>query len=471
MRRWLLLCFTVFVSSPSALAQPERYDAGRRLIAFEQAWDKQLDSAARKRSIPYMKTALSNFFANKYGEASRYLDAARNALASSDPPDACVAWAESLSFRPEMRLVEPTDGEIKLGIKQLYNLDAEFPGRLRLSVRLLGKDNAAQLHSEEPRTLPPDIAFGLKGVPEGDHRVEVSLTAAEQLLTKFGYQLSVVKNRDQRLFALRMAVEKLPTEGLTTEQRTLMAHTSVLVRLAGHAALETDYPAHRLLVEAEALAALPADSKYFDASKTGQYWMTLSTAKGEAPIRVFVPAQAKEGKPLPIVVAMHGAGGTENMFFDAYGHGEVVRQCEKRGWLLVAPRANFIGSAPIAAIVDELAKRYPVDMRHVFLVGHSMGAGQVMSLAQQSPERWAGVAALGGSSRVAKTVAFQQVPLFLGCGTEDFALPGARAAAKTLIEAGAKNFVCKEYSDIEHILIVQVALPDVFQWYESLASR
>jgi predicted esterase len=471
MRRLLLLYFTICLASPSAFAQPERYDAGRRLIAFEQAWDQQADAAARKRSIPFMKNALSNFFANKYGEAARYLDAARNALASSDPPVAGVAWAESLSFRPEKRLVEPTDSDIKLGIKQLYNLDAELPGRLRLSVRLLGKDNAAQLLSEEPQTLPPDIAFGLNGVPEGDHRVEVSLTANEQMLTKFGYQLSVVRNRDQRLSALRAAVDRLPTEGLTTEQRTLMAHTSVLQRLAGRNALETDYPAHRLLVEAESLAALPPDGKYFEASKTGEFWMTLSTAKGEAPIRVFVPPQAREGKPLPLVVAMHGAGGTENMFFDAYGHGEVVRQCEQRGWLLVAPRANFIGSAPIAAIVDELAKRYPVDSKRVFLVGHSMGAGQAMALAQQSPERWAGVAALGGSGRVNKPDAFQQVPLYLGCGTEDFALPGARSVTKTLNEADAKNFVSKEFPDIEHILIVQVALPDVFRWYESLPSR
>jgi predicted esterase len=470
MRHWLLQSFALLLAPISAFAQPERYDAGRRLIAFEQAWDKHLDATARKRSIPYMKSALSSFFANKYGEAARYLDAARNALASSDPPAACVAWAESLSFRPEKRLVELMDDEVRLGIKQLYALDAGLPGRLKLSVRLLGSKTGPLL-STEPQSLPSDIAFGLNGVPEGDHRVEVSLTAGEQTLTKFGYQLSVVRNRDQRLRALEKAVECLPTDELTTEQRTLKAHVSILMRLASRKSLETDYPAHRLLVEAEALAAPRPAATFFDASRTGQFWMTLSTARGEAPVRIFVPPQAQDGKPLPLVVAMHGAGGTENMFFDAYGYGEVVRLCEKRGWLLVAPRANFIGSAPIAAIVDELAKRYPVDSKRVFLVGHSMGAGQAMTLAQQSPERWAGVAALGGSGRVSKPEAFQQVPLYLGCGTEDFALPGALAVAKILQEVDAKNFVCKEYPDIEHILIVQVALPDVFAWYESLPPR
>lgn len=471
MRLWSLIALLVSgMATMPANAQPERYDAGRRLIAFEQAWDRQMDESARKRSIPHLKSALTNFFANKYGEAARYLDLARNSLNSADPPNAAVAWAESLAFRPDKRLIERSDGEVKLGIKQLYNLNAALPGRVGFSVSLVG-EKATRLHSETPETLPDEIAFDLKSALEGDHRVEVALTQNEQVLTRFGYQISVVKNRNERLTALALATEKLPTDGLTTEQRTLKAHTATLMRLAGRTTLETDYPAHRLLVEAETLAALPPDGRFFDASNTGEYWMTLSTAKGESPIRLYVPPQAKEGKPLPLVVAMHGAGGTENMFFDAYGHGEVVRQCEKRGWLLVAPRANFIGSAPIAAIVDELAKRYPVDAKRVFLVGHSMGAGQAVALAQQSPERWCGVAALGGAGRVSKVDAFRQVPAFVGCGTEDFALGGTRAMSKALTSAGVERCICKEYPDIEHILIVQVALPEVFRWYESLPSR
>jgi len=167
---------------------------------------------------------------------------------------------------------------------------------------------------------------------------------------------------------------------------------------------------------------------------------------------------------------MHGAGGTENMFFDAYGHGAIVRECKKRGWILVAPRAEFFGSAPIAGIVDELATRYPVDRKRVFLVGHSMGAAQAVTLAQESPDRWAGVAALGGAGRASKPEAFRDVPLFIGCGTEDFALAGTRALAKAVTAAEGK-LVNKEYSDIEHIVIVQAALPDVFKWFDALPPR
>lgn len=471
MRRFCLVVLALAALPPQSTAQPERYDAGRRLIAFEQAWDRQPDAEARKRAIPLMKSALTNFFANKYSEASRYLDAARNALVSSEPPNENVMWAQSLSIRPDQRLVEPTESTVKLGVRQLYNLDAALPGRLKLSIKLAGDDHMPPLLADEPKDLPTDLAVALRGLPEGDHRLDVAVAVGDQLLTKIGLQLSVVRNRDQRLAALKSAVDQLPAHDQTTEQRTLKARVEMLSRLTSRAGLETDFPAYRLFLEAEELAALPAGHEYFDATRPGQFWFNLATEKGEVPLRMMVPTQAKKGEPLPLVIAMHGAGGTENMFFDAYGHGEVVRQCEQRGWLLVAPRANFIGSAPIAAMVDELAKRYPVDPRRIFLVGHSMGAGQAVALAQQMPDRWAGVAALGGAGRVSKPDAFRQVPLFIGCGTEDFALNGSRAMAKMLQSAGLTNFVCKEYRDIEHIIIVQVALPDVFKWYDQLPLR
>ena len=57
----------------------------------------------------------------------------------------------------------------------------------------------------------------------------------------------------------------------------------------------------------------------------------------------YGPRGAAKGKPLPLVIALHGAGGSENMFFDAYGNGKIVDLCRKRGWLLVAPRLSFFG--------------------------------------------------------------------------------------------------------------------------------
>src|SRR5262249_2776568 len=143
-----------------------------------------------------------------------------------------------------------------------------------------------------------------------------------------------------------------------------------------------------------------------------------------------------------------------NYFFDAYGNGATVRQCKEHGWLMVATRAGLGQAPPVAEVVDELARLYPVDRRRVYLVGHSLGAAQSIDVAQASPGRFAAIAALGGGGIVRRPEALRGLPVFVGVGTEDFTLGWARGLAKSLSEAGAV-VTAKEYTDVEHIMIVQ----------------
>ena len=95
------------------------------------------------------------------------------------------------------------------------------------------------------------------------------------------------------------------------------------------------------------------------------------------------------------MVALHGASGSENLFFEGYGRGAIVRLCRERGWLLVAPRLSvFGGTYPIPELVDEVARLYPVARKQVFLVGHSLGAAQAVLNTSKAPELFAAVARL-----------------------------------------------------------------------------
>ena len=49
MARRIAILFVFALAGPAA-AQAERYELGQRLKAFEKAWDKQTDPAARKRA-------------------------------------------------------------------------------------------------------------------------------------------------------------------------------------------------------------------------------------------------------------------------------------------------------------------------------------------------------------------------------------------------------------------------------------
>jgi predicted esterase len=66
---------------------------------------------------------------------------------------------------------------------------------------------------------------------------------------------------------------------------------------------------------------------------------------------------------------------------------------------------------------------------------------------------------------LAKPEAVKGVPFFVGCGKQDFALPGAKALHQALTEAKA-TVTFREYEDVEHMLIVREAAADVFKFFD-----
>lgn len=467
--QWLaILCLAVVHNRASA--QVERYDVGRKLIAFEQAWDDQPDAAARKRTVTPLKDAMSAFFSARMEDAGKELDEARRSLASAQAPPAERRWADSLAIRPTRRLVNRGVTSLDLRIARLYAAGVEQPTKAAIRVSTPAAPGWSAVLPL--KMLPFDEPLPLPILVDGDHTFAFEDTIDGRVLRKDSITISIVDNLNSRLARLASTARNGTLAAPTLEQLTLRNYVQVLIALGRGATFETDYPAARLLSDAEAIASAANGEQYFQYRRAGQFWVTVPSAGGATPARIDIPANLDPAKPVPLVVALHGAGGTENLFFEAYGHGEIVRQCRQRGWLLVAPRsAGFFSAPPVADIVNELAKRYPVDRRRVFVVGHSMGAGHAVSLAQSAPDTFAGVAPLAGGGRIDVTEAVKNVPFFVGCGTEDFLIGATRALAKSLAEGGVKRLKVREYPNIEHITIVQVALPDVFRWFDELAAR
>lgn len=231
---------------------------------------------------------------------------------------------------------------------------------------------------------------------------------------------------------------------------------------------ETDLPASRLIFGAERLSKVK--EPYYIASRPGEFWLSIPTGKTATVVRIRIPTKLEEKKtPAPILFALHGMGGSENLFFDSYGNGIVPRLATERGWIVVAPKVEgLLGAGPapkVSEILAELAKRYPIDLKRVYLVGHSIGAGHAIQLAQKDPDRYAAIAALGGGGRVSKAESLKSTRFFVGCGKMDFALSGAKALHKSLEDAKVP-VTLKEYDDIEHLLIVREAASDVFKFFE-----
>jgi acetyl esterase/lipase len=80
------------------------------------------------------------------------------------------------------------------------------------------------------------------------------------------------------------------------------------------------------------------------------------------------------------------------------------------------------------------------------------------------------VAALGGGGNLPPRTELGELPFFVGVGSRDFARPQALALHQRLRAMEAK-VTLHEYPEIEHLAIVQFALPEVFALFDTVAKR
>lgn len=465
--------FLVFTFTAELGAQPQRYELGRRLRVFEELCEKTPGEEARKRTVASLNQAVTAFFTFRFGEAGRAIDQARFALDDENKPTPSRRWAESLAIFPAKRLVDTETQELSLEVKAFYDVakpaDAEFVLRLMLSVE--GKEAATQ--SLPITELPMKYQLSVKGTKEGDHSLRYEVLHKKDKLSDGAMQISFVSKLSDRVARLKK-IETTDNE-TATERSTLQTTLRLIDKLAEGKAEETDYPIARLLREAELVGeSIQAMKPYYTKNRSGEYWLSLAVRSDPKatervfPMRVLAPAKWNDKSPPPLVVALHGAGGSENLFFDGYGNGKIVRLCQERGWMLVAPRVGF--NLPLADVLDELHKRWPFDKKCVFIIGHSMGAAQALQAVGADPRRYAGVVALGGSGTVKATEDLKKVPFFIGVGSQDFALSGARGLRDRLAKAGVEKVTFREFVNIEHLGIVQQSLAEVFVFFDKISK-
>jgi predicted esterase len=470
MRRLLAwIVGAVIATASSARAQVERYDLGQRLRKMEQAWDAAT-AENRIKAVEPLKKAVPLFFANKNPEAAAVLDETRFQLEGHGDLGPVERWANSLYLRPAARIVDPADGSLSIRIASCYAVKGDVPRNVRIAFEATVPAGKLDLGEFAIDALPARGTLDVGKLPPGDHVICARVLIDGKPMAKYSVGLSVTPGWKGRLETARKALDSqslAARDRVADDCRSALALLETIESLGRGDLPETDYPVTRLLCEAEnVLTAAAAERPYYGPSHAGQFWLNLPIRHAE--IRLFVPEGLQKDRPVPLVVAMHGAGGSENMFFDTYGDGATVKMCKERGWLMVGTRAAglFDGAPPVRQIVDALAERFPVDRQRVFVMGHSMGATHAMAVVQASPGKFAAAAALGGGGAVRKGDAVKGLPVFVACGSEDFALSGAKSLSRALQKAQAK-VTFKEYPAIEHIVIVQAAMKELFEFFEA----
>lgn len=304
----------------------------------------------------------------------------------------------------------------------------------------------------------------------GDYWVRLDERVGE-VWVEVGRQIvSWVPQSQPRVQRLRAFLETV--EDFDPHQRaTLEFQNSMLQAVTEGSAYETDVPIHRLLLEAESLRSAQSLATWLR-GRSGELWLSVrgerdGQPKGRTHLRLFAPPMEQDAQRRPCVLALHGVGGSENMFFDGYGAGSIVDLCQERGWVLIAPRTGFTGiGIPLERLWEVLAEPLHIDRERILVVGHSMGARAALQVTRENvglPYR--AVAAIAGGGPKWSRPADDPTRFLVLTGSEDFALGQAKRLFERLQAAGADaRYV--ELPGVEHLGAVPFGLPTVFAFFD-----
>ena len=176
---------------------------------------------------------------------------------------------------------------------------------------------------------------------------------------------------------------------------------------------------------------------------------------------IQVPAVYDPAKPWPLIVTLHGTGGSGPGWISTWArsagstHVLVAPSTPKHTWS--AKQAHYYALTALRETVDALA----IDADRVYVDGMSMGAGGAFRLAEHFPDRWA---AIGPRCNVPDlrqkkdksyvtmlAENFHMVPTYWVVGAKDEKIPVEMArAAKADLEAAKGELVYREVADGGH---------------------
>lgn len=153
--------------------------------------------------------------------------------------------------------------------------------------------------------------------------------------------------------------------------------------------------------------------------------------------RIFAPPTIESGPSVPLVMALHDAFGSAESFRETT---QFDRAAAAGNFVVVYPEslgptwnAGFCcGAAPeqgiddmgfLSGVLDEMARRYPIDPAGVYAVGASNGAIMAYRLGCEMSDRIAGVAAVGGTMVMDGCAPERPVSILALHGTEDGHVP------------------------------------------------
>jgi poly(3-hydroxybutyrate) depolymerase len=311
------------------------------------------------------------------------------------------------------------------------------------------------------RESPYFFDLNLQDVADGPYLLTVDVLSQNEKIGTSALMVAVRKGVDALAARLEADAARAP-ENLRAEILFPVDRMKNVNR--GRLELRTFDP-EKDLAAAEAVAASVKSGKDPFAGRTGDIkrHYLLDAAKEILPYRMYVPTTYSGTKAFPLIIALHGLGGTEGSFFDNYNrtlpplaerHGYILatplgyRVDGSYGWGLGTPpadpttrRTQDFSEQDVLQVVQRVRQQYKIDESRIYLMGHSMGAIGTWKIAPKFPDIWAALGPIAGSGVADTLEKVRHIPQIIVHGDADPTVPvaGSRNMVAKLKELGTEH--------------------------------
>ena len=209
------------------------------------------------------------------------------------------------------------------------------------------------------------------------------------------------------------------------------------------------------------------------------------------PYAVFVSSKVRPDRKNPLIVALHGLGGSPNSLL----RGNALDLAEDGGYILVGPMGynpgGWYGSPVIAGrrgggppqpanlaelsekdvlnVLDLVRREFNVDESRTYLMGHSMGGAGTFHLAVKYPQHWAAIAAIAPAAfrlEPSSLGAIPRMPVIVVHGDMDTVVPVT--LSRTWVEFLKGQQMTHQYVEMaggDHGNVIGTGMPDIFKFF------
>jgi predicted esterase len=427
----------------------------------------------------------------KYGDALKHLYHAMALMRGTEWTPA-RALGSALTVKLDRAMLDPGD-KVAIRIGQMFTLDEKLSAKLSGSISLLklrGDETVKDLKALD--SIDPDfISHPLSAevvVPDveaGNYRIAVrTQIAGGEPIVKYA-TVHIERGLAADFGAAKVRAAKIQ-EALKARHRDALVaavpsaeYRISLFELARAGEINFDRIDFRAtLKEATSmLDALDASNDPF-AARRGEFKKAYRSKVDSTlqPYQVFVPAAYDKSKTFPLVIALHGMGGDENSYLQAYAQGAFKLEAEKHGYIVACPKGRkpasmYLGDAEkdVMDVIAEVRRDYNIDPDRIYLTGHSMGGYGTWSVAMSHPDVFAALAPIsGGANNPAAMSKIAHIPVLVVHGDNDPTVPVERS--RVIVATGKKLGAEIKYIEVpggDHGSVVAPTFKDVFEWFDA----